>query len=267
MRHTGYFVSGLIGTVVSLAFASTLVAQTPVEGAVKVVRKVGQAKYTTGNNVWQPLEVGTVLKPGATIQSSSVSGSYVDLGLGETAAVTEPAGASYRPYIPTSLTVSAAARPTAQQNVVRIWENTVLTIDKLTTQTTGADVVTDTRLELKTGRISGTVKKMSAGSRYEMKVPLGVTSIRGTSYDQDVDGVLKVFAGSALFSSASLPNGQAVPEGFQYDARSGQLTPIAQSMVQAFEQIFASMRIVQVGVPTTLASDKTINNVSPVVGQ
>jgi hypothetical protein len=267
MRYTRSSVCGLVGTVLTLAFASAVVAQTPIEGTVKVVRKVGAAKYTTGNDIWQPLELGMVLKPGTTLQSSSVSGSYLDLAVGDTAAVTEPAVASYRPYVPTSMSVSAAARPNAQQNVIRIWDNTVLTIDKLTTQITGADVVTDTRLDLKTGRISGTVKKMSAGSRYEMKVPLGVTSVRGTSYDLAVEGVLKVFAGSALFSSASLPNGQSVPEGFQYDARSGQLTPISQSMVQMFEQIFAAMRIIQVGTPTTLASDKTINNVSPVVGQ
>jgi hypothetical protein len=267
MRYTGSLVSGLAGTVLFLAFASDLIAQTPMEGTVKVVRKVGAAKYSTGNNVWQPVEVGTILRPGSIIQSSSVAGSYVDLALGETAAVTEPTVYLYRPYIPTSLSSSLALRPNAQQNVVRLWDNTVLAIDKLTTQITGADIVTDTQLDLKTGRISGTVKKMSAGSRYEMKVPLGVASIRGSSYDLAVEGVLKVFAGAALFSSASLPNGRSVPEGFQYDARTGQMTPIPQTMVQMFEQIFGAMRIVQTGTLTTYASDKTVNNVSPVVGQ
>ncbi len=267
MRYTGSFVSGLAGTVLFLAFASALVAQTPMEGTVKVVRKVGAAKYSTGNNVWQPLEVGAILRPGSIVQSSSVSGSYVDLALGETDAVTQPAGSSYTPYVPTSLSSSIAPRPSAQQNVVRLWESGVLAIDKLTVQATGADTVTDTQLDLKTGRISGTVKKMSAGSRYDVKIPLGVASIRGTSYDLTVDGVLKVLAGAALFSSASLPNGQSVPEGFQFDARTGQMTPIPQSVIQTFGPIFAAMRIIQPGTPMTYAADKTVINVSPVVGQ
>jgi hypothetical protein len=267
MRYTGSFVSGLVGTVLSLAFASALVAQTPMEATVKVVRKAGAAKVSTGNNVWQPLEVGMVLRPGAIVQSSSVSGSYVDLALGETDAATQPAGSSYTPYVPTSFSSSMAARPSAQQNVVRLWESGVLAIDKLTTQATGADRVTDTQLDLKTGRISGTVKKMSAGSRYEIKVPLGVAAIRGSSYDLTVEGLLKMIAGSAMFTSASLPNGQSVPEGFQFDARTGQMTPIPQNVIQSFGQIFAAMRIIQPGAPTTYAADKTIMNVSPVVGQ
>ena len=45
----------------------------------------------------------------------------------------------------------------------------------------GADVVTDTELDLKAGHILGTVKKMSANSKYEIKLPkaaLGLTSLK-----------------------------------------------------------------------------------------
>ncbi len=38
--------------------------------------------------------------------------------------------------------------------MVRIWENTLLSIDKLTVTQTGADVVTETQLDLKAGHIS-----------------------------------------------------------------------------------------------------------------
>ena len=54
-------------------------------------------------------------------------------------------------------------QPSVEQNIVRMWENTLLGIDKLTVTQTGADEVTETQLDLKAGHIFGMVKKMSAG--------------------------------------------------------------------------------------------------------
>jgi hypothetical protein len=264
MRYR-YLAPGLVGTVISFALASTLVAQTAVDSAAKVIRIKGPAKYTVGG-VTKPLEVGTVLKAGAIIQAATEPGSYVDLVLGE-AAETVPSAVTYRPYIPTSFSTSVAFRPIAEQNVIRIWENTVLGIDKLTTQATGADEVTETQLDLKTGRISGTVKKMSAGSRYEVKLPNGVAGIRGTSYDLAAEGVVKVLAGSVALVWGTSQTAQLVTEGNQYDARTGQMTPIPQMIIKMFDEIFAAMRVVLAAAPTTYASDKTVRNVSPVVGQ
>ena len=65
-------------------------------------------------------------------------------------------------------------QPTAEQNIVRLWENTLMGVDKLTEMHTGADVVTETQLDLKAGHITGSVKKMSAASKYEVKMPNGV---------------------------------------------------------------------------------------------
>ena len=90
--------------------------------------------------------------------------------------------------------------PTAEQNMVRIWENTLLGIDKLTATETGADVVTETQLDLKAGHIFGMVKKMSAASKYEVKIPNGVAGIRGTVYDISAEGVVKVLSGSVVLA-------------------------------------------------------------------
>jgi hypothetical protein len=268
MRYAGNVVSGLVGAVVSLVLASTLVAQTPVESTAKVIRMKGAVRYSTGNNVWQTAEVGMILRPGSIVQVGSEAGCFVDLALDESSGNME-VPATYRPYIPTSLSTSTstAVRPSAEQNVVRLWENTVMAIDRLTTQTTGADVVTDTQLDLKAGRISGSVKKMSAGSRYEVKLPNGVAGIRGTSYDLAVEGVVRVFAGSVLFGWGSPQVAQLVSEGNQYDGRTGQMSAIPQTILQMFQQIFSAMRFVAPAAPTTYAADKTVNNVSPVVGQ
>ena len=89
---------------------------------------------------------------------------------------------------------------------MRLWGNTLLSIDKLTSTQTGADEVTETQLDLKAGHIFGTVKKMSAGSKYEVKVPNGVAGIRGTVYDISADGVIKVLSGSCVVAVVAQRN-------------------------------------------------------------
>jgi hypothetical protein len=84
--------------------------------------------------------------------------------------------------------------------MVRVWENSRLGIDKLTVTETGADVVTETQLDLQAGHIFGKVRKMLAASRYEVKIPNAVASIRGTIYDITAEGVVKVFVGSVFLS-------------------------------------------------------------------
>jgi hypothetical protein len=120
-------------------------------------------------------------------------------------------------------------QPTAEQNLVRLWENTLLSVDKMTVTETGADVVTETQLDLKAGHIFGTVKKMSAASKYEVKIPNGVAGIRGTTYDISAEGVIKVLAGSVVLAYVG-PDGTVVTQvigGFQqFDARTGVLSQL-----------------------------------------
>jgi hypothetical protein len=87
----------------------------------------------------------------------------------------------------------------AQQNVVRLRPNTVLGIDKLFVEQTGADAVSDTQLDLRAGRIFCNVKKLSAASKYEIKLPNGVAGIRGTLTDIGVDSI-RVYLGSVVGS-------------------------------------------------------------------
>ena len=168
MKETRSLLNSLVACGVALAMVSTLAAQTVNQGAAKVVRLKGAARYTTGNNDWQPLKVGDIVKPGTIIQTAAKS--RVDLVLGDgSAPVARPVAGEMLSY-----------QPSAEQNIVRMWENTLLGIDKLTVTQTGADEVTETQLDLKAGHIFGMVKKMSAASKYEVKIPNGVAGIRGT---------------------------------------------------------------------------------------
>src|SRR5215475_3605583 len=82
MKNLRGVISSLVAGAVALAMVSTVAAQTTT-GKAKVIKMKGQARFTTGNGVWQPLKVGDVLKPGTVIQTAMEKGSYVDLVLGE----------------------------------------------------------------------------------------------------------------------------------------------------------------------------------------
>lgn len=269
MKHTRRLINGLVLSAVALAMVSTVAAQT-VGGVATVIRIKGNARYTTGNNSWQPLKKGMVLKPGTVVQTSTEQGSFVDLVLSDSGtAATAPAPAVYHPTIPSSYSASGASayQPSAEQNVVRVWENSALGIDKLAATQTGADTVTDTQLDLKVGRVSGNVKKMSSASKYEIKLPNGVAGIRGTLYDVTAEGVVRVFVGSVVLAWVDAKGNvvtQVVSGGQQYDARTGELTPLSHAAMQAFQDLSLALRYVTATPVTTFVANKTIVGVSPV---
>ena len=150
-----------------LGFVMTTEAQEIKQGKA-IVRAItkGTAKYkdpASGVNEWTPLKVDTILKEGAVVETDATG--VVDLFLG----VNGP--------------------------VVRITPATQLALDKLTFSRAGGEVVIETQLDLKAGTILGTVKKLAAASKYEVKTPVGVCGIRGTEYCISADGKVTVIKG------------------------------------------------------------------------
>jgi hypothetical protein len=267
MKKTQRLLSAFVACGIALAIVSTLNAQTS-QGKATVVRIKGSARYAVGNSGWKPLRVGDVLNPGTVVQTGIDQGSSVDLVLNDDAAASaQPA--VFNPMAAPSATTGYSAK--AEQNIVRLTENTALGIDKLTAMNTGADLVTDTQLDLKQGRILGNVKKMSAGSKYEIKLLKGVAGIRGTSYDISADGVVRVYAGTVVVAWAGDDGNvttQVVGANQQFDARTGQVTPLAADAKDKFREF--SM-VAQGGgganVPTTFTFDHTVYQVSPRKGK
>jgi len=270
MKHTRNLMNSLVTCTIALALVSTVAAQTAIDGAAKVVRVKGSARYTTGNNVWKPLGPGTVVHPGTVIQTSTEKGSYVDLVFGDINAPS-PQPVTFKPFIPSSYATAAGStgyQPQAEQDVIRVWENTAVGIDKLAAMQSGNEPVTETQLDLKAGRITGNVKKMSAASKFEIKLPNGVAGIRGTVFDISAEGVVRVFVGSMVVAWVDAKTGNVVTQvvmgGQQYDARSDQITPISEPDMQMFDRLVASMRFATPVAQVTLARDRTIETVSPV---
>jgi hypothetical protein len=279
MRHTKSLVCGLLVCGLALATTGTASAQAVKQLKAKVVRIKGTARFTSGNGEWHPLKVGDVLKAGNIIQTDQSRGSYVDLVLGDGTGSVPTVGASSTSAPSTSKPSPASNyQPKAEQNFVRVWENSALGIDKLTSMETGSDTVTETQLDLRAGHILGSVKKMSAASKYEVKIPNGVAGIRGTIYDITADGVIKVSSGSVVLAWVS-PDGtvvtQVVNGGNQFDARSGQSSPLSADAIRSMEVTQAAMGagVGATGLVTTtiqpenkLIINSTTFFVSPVLG-
>jgi hypothetical protein len=250
MKRMRNLVNGLVVCGVALAMVSSLAAETVEQLSAKVVRIKGSARYKTASGAWQTLKTGDQLGAGTIVETGVDS--RVDLMLGEG---TPPTA---RPVIGEMLTYA----PTAEQNMVRIWENSRLAIDKLTLTETGADTVTETQLDLQAGHIFGSVKKMSAASKYEVKIPSGVAGIRGTIYDISVEGVVKVLVGSiylAYVDSQGNAKTQVIMGQQQFDVRTGVLQPLSDidktGMLRIITQVTPRLM--------TYTYDSTINFVSP----
>lgn len=238
MKLANKTLAWLVAGVVSLALVASAEAQTSKQRTGKVVRIKGAARYSTGNNIWQPLKVGTILKSGAIVQTAQDS--YADVVLNEeSSAPPAPAGISTK--APSSVssaapppTPAAAAKRSVDQDVVRVLEDTVLSFDRLTAVETGADRVTETELDLRTGAIFGAVKKQAAASRFEIKIPNGVAGIRGTYFYASAKGFFSCLTGSVVAAYTGpdgAPGAQVVGAGYQFNCLTRELTPIATSFL------------------------------------
>ncbi|HSU56936.1 MAG TPA: FecR domain-containing protein [Candidatus Dormibacteraeota bacterium] len=238
MRNTRSFFFGLLVSMAAFALVQAS-AEDLTQGKAKVIRMLGNARFKVGEGPWLPLKAGDIVRPGTVIQTDMKKGSFVDLVLGN--------GTGSIADFPTSSAASSSSaspvvnyQPKAQQNVIRIWENSALGIDKITTMQTGADTVSDTQLDLKAGHIFGTVKKMSAASKYEVKLPNGVAGIRGTTYDISADGVVKVSDGSVVIAYVAADGTvttKVVNGGYKFDAKTGEVTPLPQADMNNMRRI------------------------------
>lgn len=258
----------IITGIIALAMVSTLSAQTAQDGFAKVVSLKGAARTMPDGKA---IKVGAILKPGTIIQTAADS--YVDLVLNN-ARATQGLGSALTDEASTTSTSTSASgdssyKPKVVQDAIRIFENSVMSLDKLSVTRTGAEPVSETQLDLKAGRIFGTVKKISAASIYEVKVPNGVAGIRGTIFLIGADGTLSVLTGAVVISFVN--NGavvtKEVPAGYQFIPTTGEVVPITSPLLKQLVQLAKRFSQYLPEFPaTSYIHDGTIYNVSPVHG-
>jgi hypothetical protein len=152
-------VSGL--TIASHAQAQGQAAQ------AEVTKIKGNATYSSAGGAAMPLKVGDKLPAGSVIKTGP--GAYADVFFGNSA------------------------------GYVRVLENSTLSVDKFSLADTGADTAVDLQLNLPEGAAIGNVRKLSAASKYEVKLPSGIAGIRGTRWKMTANGTIVLLDGSLIF--------------------------------------------------------------------
>jgi hypothetical protein len=254
--------------VLALTYSTT--AQSIKPGVVTVVRIQGEARYSLGDNAWHPLVAGKVLNAGAVIQSAA--NSTVDLVLsGKPVSMPQaaPVPNAIAPAADPNVRGLVSYTPMVEQNVVRMQDNTVLAIDKLTVSDTGADTVGDTELDLRSGQVFFNVKKMSATSKYTVKIPNGVAGIRGSSGGLNAGGGMEMSKGTGIISITrnGIPVTSIVNAGFQFNPHNGSITPLSDERLLKLNATITAISTLYHQEFTSLAHDQTTVRVSPTAGK
>jgi hypothetical protein len=250
--------------------ATTATAQSSKERVGTVTKVKGAARVSAGNNIWRPLKTGDVLRAGMIVQTAGSS--FVDIVIGDAGAATSAA-------VVTPVRAGAGGggggggaggKTAVQQDVIRVTSDSVLAIDKLSSVQTGADKVTETELDLRSGKIFGAVKKQSAASRFEVKIPNGVAGIRGTIFSISADGVVSALDGAVwvAWTVDGVARTQQVPHGYRFDIRTPDVppSPIPEAERQSMLEMVNLGLIPGFADKTKYIVDRTILYVSPVTG-
>jgi hypothetical protein len=224
-----------------LVFASAASAQEAKQGVATVFRVQGEASYTLGgNDGWHPLVAGKILRPGSTIKTEPDA--TVDVVLGKTVEMPQahpvPDKISLAPD--SAVRGMVGYKASVEQNVIRLSGETTIKIDVLTVSDTGVDTISDTELDLQTGRIFYSVKKLSAESKYLVKIPNGIAGVRGSRGYISADGKCGALEHPLWLSHVGAdgkPITVTIPEGQQYDPGSGGISPMPTEIIDLLNHI------------------------------
>ena len=157
-----------------------------------------------------------------------------------------------------------------QANMVRLMESTVVSIDTLTETRTGMQVVTDTQLDLRRGSMFFSVKKLAAGSNFEIKTPRAVAGVRGTLGWINADGIIRLLRGM-MGETYRSPDGvttrtQVIGSRQMFDPGTGMMQGLPDEMYRELMQI--AIEIIHLAgvpvLPSTFILDPNILITSPV---
>ncbi len=186
----------------AIAGLATVASAEGIKQEVRVWKIEGNARYSTDNRTWHTLHKGDLVGNGAVIQTAEESS--VDLILGDAQASSTPQVLVGPPQAATGQIggagLAAFSENGPKPNSIHLYENSVFSVDSLSKEYTGMDEVSDTQLNLRSGRILGNVKKLSAASRFEIKLPNGVAGIRGTLFTIGANGTVYCLSGSVVIS-------------------------------------------------------------------
>jgi hypothetical protein len=177
------------GVLAVLTTAGTAGAQLASPRVATILRVEGKARYSIDNQTWQPLKKGTVFNLGAVIQTADKA--RVDILLDDAAATDLKSGQAAG---------GDAAGETQTANVVRVLPDTVLAIDRLTA--IRYDALEEVQLDLRSGQILASARKLTGTAKFEVKVANGVVGVRGGFFKVYSNGMVDVASGAVVAAEA-----------------------------------------------------------------
>ncbi|MEY2467234.1 MAG: hypothetical protein QOD03_1755, partial [Verrucomicrobiota bacterium] len=174
----------------------------------------GRAAFSADQGNWFPLEAGMVLGKGALLRTEAGSSADVILKASGTA--------------------------------LRLVPNTLLEVAKLEKEIAGEEIITETRLNLKSGGLIGSQRKLNKLSTFAITIPGGTVSIRGTEYRVQADGAVSCLTGEVWVDYDSTKGGGlvklGVPAGFSFDPATKHLAAIQSALLANPGPDFSAVR-------------------------
>jgi hypothetical protein len=166
-RRSDNFLAHLLMTV-ALVVAAQVETLHAASGQALVRSMTGQAVLVIGDAPAEPLPVGASVPAGAVIKTGVRSA--VDLFLGENV------------------------------GTVRLTQNTIFHLDKLSVSETDSSKVTEIQLTLDNGTVVGSGSRAGYGTTYQIKVSNGVAAVGRGLYRIDARGYVVLLEGSLIFA-------------------------------------------------------------------
>ncbi len=182
----------------AISMTATLRAE-HMEGKAMVKTIHGTPKCSTGTDAGEAIKAGAALKSGGTIKTDADSSADIAMGSG---------------------------------SMIRVTPNSEVTLGAVNANNTGVDTVADSTVNVKSGRILGHVKKQSAASKYEIKLPYGTARIHGTSFSAG-DNSFTVIEGKVGITPSAGGNEVIVNAGQTYTPGSGVAAATAEELASA----------------------------------
>jgi hypothetical protein len=112
---------------------------------------------------------------------------------------------------------------------MRMTAGTELEVTRLHTEAAGEQTITETRLSLKSGAVIGSQRKLARPSKFDIEIPGGVATIRGTEYLVRCDGAVTCVSGEVevRYNGFGKSHGVTVdvPAGYSFDPSTKHVVP------------------------------------------
>jgi hypothetical protein len=166
-------------------------------GQILVTSVQGRATYSTDHITWRQLQPDLLLGPGAVLRTEADS--TADL-------IMQDSGTA-----------------------MRMTAGTELEVTRLHTEAAGEQTITETRLSLKSGAVIGSQRKLARPSKFDIEIPGGVATIRGTEYLVRCDGAVTCVSGEVevRYNGFGKSHGVTVdvPAGYSFDPSTKHVVP------------------------------------------